>query len=254
MKWFSKFLKLRKQNDYVKIMLLVFLLGTFMLGSAVYNGIDVYHRLKTPTEYILNYDGGGALNKLIKTEGIDAVSVEKKTNLTVDKTSINCYLISQSYLENVYHINKSSAMKTIYLTPKAYKEVIKNSDNVKQSKGEFQSKYQLGEENGVGKFVLLKSELFSNEKIAFCQGTSADLDENCNEVRTYVTKTDLDGTIINHIENLGYSVKNKITVKEAENSLEINFLKIKYDVLIAFLCFGFIILFRSILKKLHYPK
>lgn len=249
MKWLSKFLKLRKQNDYIKIVFLIFLLGIFMLGSAVYNGFDVYHQLLTPVEYTLNADSQKitreAIKKITDMENVDAVSIQKQMDLTINTTenelSFECYQISDEYLKNVYDIESSGGMKTFYLTPKAYEKVRKSFENNNKV---IQSKCQMGEEEtGIAKFVLLENGLFSDVELAFCQGNTAELSKDCDEIRAYITKKDLDGMTTKHLENLGYSIKNIEEVRGTEYQLDTNFLKIKYDTVIGFLCMGFVFLF-----------
>lgn len=249
MKWLRKFLKLRKQNDTVKIMVLVFLLGVFMIGSVIYNGMNVYWNLSTPVEYILSADSQNitqeAMKKITDTEKVDAASIQKQTSLTIhtveEELSFECYQISDNYLKNVYHVESSGGMKTFYLTPKAYEKIRKSFENNKNN-NEIQSKYQIGdEETGTAKLVLLEGEMFSDEELAFCQGNSAELSKDCEEIRVYVTKKDLDGMTIKHLENLGYGIQNMEEIQEAEHQLETNFLKIKYEIIIGILCMGFTI-------------
>lgn len=258
MKWLSNFLKLRKQNDYVKIMFFIFLLGIYMLGSAIFNGLGIYHQLSTPEEYILSADAQNitqeAIKKITDTEKVDAASIQKQTNLTIniteDEQSFECYQISETYLKNVYHTESSGGMKTFYLTPKAYNKVRKKFEKNKNN-NEIQSKYQMGdEETGIAKIVLLENKLFSDEELAFCQGNSAELSKDCEEIRAYITKKDLDGMTVKHLENLGYSIKNMEEVRETEYQLETNFLRIKYEIIIGVLCMGFNMIFWSVYKKL----
>ena len=258
MAWLKKFFKLRRQNDYVKIMFVAFLLGVFMLGSAVYNGVSVYQTLQTPTEYILSAGPdkmtGEALEKLTKTEGVDMVSIQKQLELTIENSeegaSFTGYQISASYLKDVYRKKNTGGMKTFYLTPKAYKKAMPESGNEKENQKEFQAKYQMGEEErDMAKFVLLESPLFEEEEMVFCEGNTSDFSKDCNEIRAYITKSDLDGTMIKHIENLGYSITNMEFVRETEYQLEKQFLKIKYDVTIGILCLGFVMILNSLMKK-----
>ncbi|MFQ9515624.1 MAG: hypothetical protein ACLRZ9_07310 [Eubacterium sp.] len=258
MKWLRKFLKLRKQNDYVKIMSVIFFTGMFMLGSVAYNGVNVYQKLHTPTEYVLNAEPdkmtNEALENLIKTEGISRASTQKQLELTIgnseEKVSFVCYQITKAYLRDVYQGNETGGMKTFYLTPKAYRKTVLEFENEKNNNKEFQAKYEKGEEeSGMAKFVLLESTLFEEEEVVFCEGSSSDFLKDCNEIRAYITKRDLDGTLIRHIENMGYSIENREIVQKTEYELERSFLKIKYETVIAILCLGFVIILNSLMKK-----
>lgn len=256
MEWLHRFLKLRKQNDDVKILLLLFILGVVMLGRTVYNGIRVYRDIGQPVEYVLLSSGlrgitESALKEIKDTDYVASVGVEKRMNLTIKRGEneeyMECFEISPSYLEEVYGAKASGAMKTFYLTPKAYQML---HNNEKKDNGKTQINYLLGEEeSGIAKIVLLDNEMFSEEVYAFCQGNTKKLAEEGEEIRVYVTKKDLDGTTIRHFQNLGYTLDNTETVKETEYMRQMLFTKIKYEAVIGILCFGFDMMGVSMLRK-----
>lgn len=120
------------------------------------------------------------------------------------------------------------------------------TDFFKERSSLYGNKY---EEIGTAKLLLLEDEMFSDEELAFCRGNSAELSKDCEEIRIYVTKKDLDGMTIKHLENLGYGMQNMEEVQEAEHQLETGFLKIKYESIIGILCVGFHMIFWFIYKK-----
>lgn len=70
MKWLSNFLKLRKQNDYVKIILLFVLVAVWVIGSSVYNIVEIRKNLSKPTEYVLMVQGNSAKSGDLKMQGM----------------------------------------------------------------------------------------------------------------------------------------------------------------------------------------
>lgn len=70
MKWLSNFLKLRKQNDYVKIILLFVLVAVWVIGSSVYNIVEIRKNLSKPTEYVLMVQGNSAKSGDLKNAGM----------------------------------------------------------------------------------------------------------------------------------------------------------------------------------------
>lgn len=82
MKWLSNFLKLRKQNDYVKIILLFVLVAVWVIGSSVYNIVEIRKNLSKPTEYVLMVQGNSAKSGDLKNAGdvtgISNVTFQKK--------------------------------------------------------------------------------------------------------------------------------------------------------------------------------
>lgn len=242
MKWFSNFIKIRRQNDYVKIMLVVFLLGIWMIGSSIYNGVKIYGQLWEPTEYIISGSGEKIGNEEIENieqiSGIDGASLQKTTELTIkdlsEEAMYECYNVSKTYLETVYHVNGTGAMKTFYVTPKLYERL---EENTKGSQDNIQLNYQIGEdEQGTARFVKIESNLFSDEEEVFAVANSVDFDEECSEIRVYITEKDLDGTLKRNIESLGYTIENQEVLLEADNELNIGLMRIKYDIGIGVLC------------------
>lgn len=242
MKWIKNIIKLRRQNDYVKIMLFVFLLGLWMLGSSIYDGVRIYRQLSEPAEYIISGSAEKISDEEIKNieqiSGVGGASIQKITELTIkdmsEDATYECYNISKMYLETVYHVNDTGTMKTFYVTPKLYEKL---TENIKGNQENIQRNYQMGEEQqGISKFVKIDSNLFTDEEVAFTVADIVDFNEECNEIRVYVTKKDLDGTLNRSIENQGYMIENQEVLLETDNELNIGFVRIKYDVGIGVLC------------------
>ena len=135
MKWLSNFLKLRKQNDYVKIILLFVLVAVWVIGSSVYNIVEIRKNLSKPTEYVLMVQGNSAKSGDLKNAGdvtgISNVTFQKSDTITVGNESIECLKVSKEYLENVYNVKETSGMRTFFLTPALYKKIQKYLYNYK---------------------------------------------------------------------------------------------------------------------------
>lgn len=257
MRWLSNFWKIRKQNDYVKIMLILVLLGTGMLGNAITNGVNLYHSTLKPMEYILTGNVTGGINKsqmeeIIEIENVAAASVQTESVLTVKSNENdivwNCYELSDSYFEEAYKISGSKAMRTFYLTPKAFERLSKSTENLKKTGiYKLHMDYMLGEEeSGIGQFVLLENEMFSDEEYAFYQGSDADLSES-NQIRVYAEKQDITGITIKSLENLGYEITNSEEVLRAGFQQTKKMIGIKYSIFIGILCFLFVVILKKAL-------
>lgn len=64
-------------------------------------------------------------------------------------------------------------------------------------------------EKKTGKFVKLENEMFKDEEIAFTMGERIDFQSECNEIRAYVTKRDIDGTQNRKLEKSGLTLENQ---------------------------------------------
>lgn len=255
----KKFLKLRKQNDMIKIILIIFILGCFMLGSAIYEGISIYSELHKPVEYILEADltkgSSEIIKNLLEIDGVQYAGIQRGNDLTVNISGkgeqIECCYISEEYLKKVYQIKASSGMKIFYLSSKAYNAMIEKMEDRKKEKGrEFQAEYQLGEgERGIAKFVKMDNELLSGKKIALRCGKAIDFSESNCRVRALITKRSFNGSMEKQIEDLGIMIQNVNTIREMEHFVNLKLLKVKYHIIIGGLCGTVILLFWSMWRK-----
>mgnify|MGYP000162835821 CR=1 FL=1 len=259
MRKLKKFLKLRKQNDMVKIILIFFILGCFMLGSAIYEGISIYSELHKPVEYILEADltkgSSEIIKNLLEIDGLKYAGIQKENDLTVNISGngeqIECCCISKEYFKEVYQIKDSSGMKTFYLSLKVYNEIIEKMEDVKKQKEkEFQAEYQLGEEErGIAKFVRMDNKLLSGKKIALQCGKTVDFVKGNCKVRVFITKMDFSGSMEKQIEDCGVTIQNVNIIRDREYLVNSKLLKIKYHIVIGVLCSAVIILFWFLWRK-----
>ena len=236
MKWLSNFLKLRKQNDYVKIILLFVLVAVWVIGSSVYNIVEIRKNLSKPTEYVLMVQGNSAKSGDLKNAGdvtgISNVTFQKSDTITVGNESIECLKVSKEYLENVYNVKETSGMRTFFLTPAL---------NMTYSIEEGEKK--------TGKFVKLENEMFKDEEIAFTMGERIDFQSECNEIRAYVTKRNIDGTQNRKLEKSGLTLENQTESMETDFNIKLKFTEAKYNILIGIICIVSAIIMKSMIKR-----
>lgn len=249
MKWLSDFLKLRKQNDYVKIILLFVLVAVWVIGSSVYNIVEIRKNLSKPTEYVLMVQGNSAKSGHLKNAGdvtgISNVTFQKSDTITVGNESIECLKVSKEYLENVYNVKETSGMRTFFLTPVLYKKIQKNSLSNSAN-----MTYSIEEgEKKTGKFVKLENEMFKDEEIAFTMGERIDFQSECNEIRAYVTKRDIDGTQNRKLEKSGLTLENQTESMETDFNIKLKFTEAKYNILIGIICIVSAIIMKSMIKR-----
>lgn len=136
MKWWSRFLKKRRQSDRVKIMLLFFLVGIGFLGDFIYRGMEVYQTVNSPVEYVLTNASGkvtdAQIARIRDLDNIKAVSRQQETVVSLKNeaksVSFTCVGLSADYLESVYGIQEAGSMKTFYLNQAAWEQVVEIED------------------------------------------------------------------------------------------------------------------------------
>ena len=102
-------------------------MAVWVIGSSVYNIVEIRKNLSKPTEYVLMVQGNSAKNGDLKNAGdvtgISNVTFQKSDTITVGNESIECLKVSKEYLENVYNVKETSGMRTFFLTPALYKKI-----------------------------------------------------------------------------------------------------------------------------------
>lgn len=269
-KWWSKLLKKRRQSDRVKMMLFFSVLGMGFLGDFAYRGIIIYQTIKSPTEYVLTSASNVITDVQIAMIGeydfVRAVSRQQETYVSLknegETVSFSCVELSEEYLESVYGVQKTGAMKVFYLNHAAWEQLIGKKDAQEQ---QLSKDYQNGEkalfelhveymlagekdaesETGTAKAVLLEEENEDGQACVFCSqvyvkesgstassdGADAALSGGNDKVRVQIKQQDLDGMSLNRLNRLGLEVVNAEEIKLEKLAMEIQFLRMKYNAL-----------------------
>lgn len=249
MKWWSKFWKIRKQKDTVKLMLLFILLGIGFFGHLAYEGICLYQITITPTEYILtSHDPTGItdmqMKELWELEQVSAVSRQQELSLELagqrGKMNLTCLEVSQSYLENAYGIRSCGSMQVFYMNQLAYEELLRNmgyGEDYDAPEEDWTLGYVLGEEEtGMAKVILVTEGVPNDQPYAFHEGNSVRLAKNSPAIRIQVRQQDLDGMNVRRFQQSGLEIINHSDVEETGYRQERILLQMKYDCIIVVLC------------------
>ena len=263
MGWWSKFLRLRKQNDIIKIMCLYLIIGAVFIANAVINGIRLYQSVQSPAEYVLMGNGQNAaanvtLKEIGELENVAALSRQKEMMITVkyqgDEIEFSCTKLSGAYLEKVYGIRESGAMPTFYMNEKAYGQLKKNEYGPVEDSGngELRITYSVmdaskdasaNQTGGTAKVVRIQTGMPEDEPFVFCKGDSMGLSENTPDIRVFVNRQDLDGEDVNRLLGFGYTLVNEKEVQETEYLRQMQLVKIQYGGAVAAIsltCAGFL--------------
>lgn len=263
---FRKFLKLRKQEDAVKLVLLLFLLGTGLIIHAVYNGVLLYRQIQSPAEYALVKDEAGSglkeeFMEIGKWEHISAASLYQETELLVKykekEASFSCIELSEAYMKAAYGISESGATKTFYMNQKAFEQIESGEADreVSQSSEKERKKllvtYEITDtdetvadkgEKGRGtaktaEIILIQENVPEEEPFVFCKGEKPSLEKNGAGIRVFAERQDIDGSNVKKMQSSGFTIENISWHQEAEYLQKIRGIRIRYDVLAAAVCF-----------------
>lgn len=245
-----EFLKIRKQNDRVKMELFFFLAGVLFIGISIYQGINFYIEMKDEAEYVLSCDDPRILtdSKIAEIEGKDYVTavgrqMESSVELSCPwgKESFTCVKLPEKYLKKAYGISGTGSMKIFYLNQAAYGQIVQsagNSGNKDEDISDWRLDYVLdGTKTGTARLVLITEGVSDDEPYVFCQGDSVELADKSVMIRVKVTGEDFDEAAVKQLKNIGFEFVNKEEMQIHDLNQNMGLVRIKYGILTAFLCF-----------------
>lgn len=236
------------------MMFLFFLAGILFLGDGIYRGFLLYQMISSPVEYAAGNTAGKITDaQIAEIRGLDnvtAVSRQRETTVTLhaktEELTFACLEISGDYLETAYGVESSRSMRTFYLNQAAWEQVrqkTKRTDGDPIDSSEMHLSYVLNgateEENekGTAKFVPIDAGESDEQPYVFCEGNSVSLADSEGTVRVRFGQQDLDGRNLKRLNQLGVEVENAEELQIDELEREMQFLRLKYDVGAAVLCF-----------------
>lgn len=252
----KKFLRLRKQNDSVKVLLIFGFVGIVSLIRLFCGCFNIYGIIHQPEEYILCISGlrslNGYVDEIRKMDDIECVSSQKEATVTFNinnrELSFSCLILSSEYMESVYGFYEKSQMPVFYMTASAVAQMIKDAQLSEKDMDEadvWRVDYVLASdllsEESTAKLVFLKTAVSEEKPLIYISEKEGDLLEGADNLRVCMSKGDLDGTRVNQFTRMGFEVVNKEEIQIKSENRERQFLKIKYDGLIAVLCILFIV-------------
>lgn len=263
MKWWKKFWRLRKQEDRVKIVLLLFLMGIVFLFYGVYNGICLYQTVQTPVEYVLTGDSGDKylgrkLNEIREWENMAGTSIFRENSVLItyqgEETTFSCVELSEEYIKDVYGISQSGATKTFYMNQKAF-DMVKEAEGAfsyKQSdsedilrvayemeaaeEGQTQLPEKERKEKKTAEIVLVKEGVNEEEPFVFSVEEKGILIKYGTGIRLCFKGQDMDGSQLRKIQEAGFTVKNINVYQELEYLRKEKELHIKYAFGVSGIC------------------
>lgn len=257
-------IRLRKQNDAVKIMLLFLLAGIISAFSILYYAWEIYHFVNTPAEYVLSSNqiiSGKQVQTLLQMKGVVRVSRQLDTSLTIKyrgkEAVINAVLLSQDYIEKMYDTTLPSGAKRIFLGPGSFENLQQEwsedgegdvgigSRQAERSEG-MDVRYAMMEmlpdqkeetaedilTDQPARLIVTKPENQEGEGLVCLAGTEGQLLTEANGLRIQFSSHDLDGLQVDRLEKLGYQIGNEERVMEQQLEMKMKLLHIRYGLLI----------------------
>lgn len=272
----KRFLKLRKQQDAVKIACILALAGTGFLTSLVYHAAYLYSYVNTPVEYVLTAESAISrerVDELVQMWDGVAVSRQKIMPVTIMykgvMTTVDCVVLSKEYAGEVLGIDIKDGTKRFYMGEGAFskwRRELEEGGNIGMGMdmagsvqsgrdGELDVKYRTEEDAGSGisdgggdmdgkgvsptyktAKVCLAKKSGLAEDLVFAVGDAKDLAGGVYSLRINFRKHDLDGIHVEKLKKQGYSLENEDAVITEGYELEIMLLHMRYGLLCLVIC------------------
>lgn len=253
-----EFLRLRKQNDTVKLMCFFILAGAGFFINVLYHAGTLFHSVQSPVEYHLIRGStvtNEQISELAQEEDVAAVSRSLDIPVTIkyqgQETMMTCTMLSKFYIETVYDITASGSEKRYYINQAAFKEIQAGflENNVSLEKGditEYGEEYKIQyleeeereeEENmpqqafHSAKLLVLKEKTEQEMPLIFTMEDGTRLNQG-DSARVLFSGYDLDGIRMENLTKMGYEVQNEQILAVKEYEMKIRLFHIRYGILI----------------------
>ena len=248
----KNFLRLRKQDDRIKIIVALVIAAIVLFAFIIKNVIALYNYVNSPAEYELI----GNLTSELRLDEIENISNVKVTSLQSEgfaqikyktiETGINFVALSEQYVLQIYGIKVSGNMTTFYANELAFNQILKELqlsyygvDTSKYKQEGLIVEYAMGNKTGSARIFMLKKgqgEVASKDvPYIFTVEDKLTLKSNANCLRVYVDKQDMEQLIVKEFEQLGFSVKNREQLIMFEAEIKQILLSIRYQIILFFI-------------------
>lgn len=266
------FLRLRRQNDLVKIICILGLAGIGFFISAMYHVWTIYQFVGTPAEYVLTGEGlvsGKRLDELKQMNGIMQVSRQLDVSATLtyrgSRGDVECLMVSQDYLENMFGTEIPAGTKRFYMNEAAFAQwkqtLAENNEGMGEVVGERQAdgtleldvRYAMsdfsaddmssddGDTNSdlaevykTAKLVVVKDG--REEGLTCTVGADSQLLKEAFGLRVKFAGHDLDGLQVSKLRKINYVIENEDVVITEEYEIKMRLCHVWYGLLCSVIC------------------
>lgn len=267
-----EFLRLRRQQDAVKIIILYVIAIGVCCGFLIRDGLRYAQITRTKEEFkLIGNDQvltDSKVQRVREIEGVTAVSYDVSDSVTVtyqaNTTSFEAELLSEAYMQEVYGITQEGSTTTYYANPAAYKQIIQSlsqditpiqaeeltvtyTSSVEQSQSANQSTDNGSDASQAGDSRtarIVQVDIGGDSPFICAVGDPVTLKTSGN-LRIQIARQDQSQKVLTLAGNLSFSNDNVLEIYQAQAKLDQLFIRVKFELLLMLVCLVAVVTMRK---------
>lgn len=267
-----EFLRLRRQQDAVKIIILYVIAIGVCCGFLIRDGLRYAQITRTKEEFkLIGNDQvltDSKVQRVREIEGVTDVSYDVSDSVTVsyqaNTTSFEAELLSEAYIQEVYGITQEGSTTTYYANTAAYKQICQSlSQNIapiqtdeltvtytsstEQSQNANQptdSGSDASQAGGSRTARIVQVDFGGNTPFICAVGDPVTLKTSGN-LRIRIARQDQSQKVLTFAGNLSFSNDNALEIYQAQAKLDQLFTRIKFELLLMLVCLVAVVTMRK---------
>lgn len=268
----KEFLRLRRQQDAVKIIILYIIAIAVCCGFLIRDGLRYAQITRTKEEFKLIGNDlvltDSKVQRVREIEGVTAVSYDVSDSVTVtyqaNTTSFEVELLSEAYMQEVYGITKEGSMMTYYANAAAYSQIIQSlsqditpiqaeeltvtyTSSVEQSQSADQPTSNDGDTSQAGDSRtarIVQMDIGGDAPFICSVGDPVTLKTSGN-LRIQIARQDQSQKVLTLAGNLSFSNDNALEIYQAQAKLDQLFIRVKFELLLMLVCLVAVVAMRK---------
>lgn len=258
-----EFLRLRRQQDAVKIIILYVIAIGVCCGFLIRDGLRYAQITRTKEEFkLIGNDQvltDSKVQRVREIKGVTDVSYDVSDSVTVsyqaNTTSFEAELLSEAYIQEVYGITQEGSTTTYYANTSAYKQICQSlsqdiapiqteeltvtytssteqSQNINQPTDSGSDASQAG---GSRTARIVQVDIGGNTPFICAVGDPVTLKTSGN-LRIRIARQDQSQKVLTLAGNLSFSNDNAMEIYQAQAKLDQLFIRVKFELLLMLVC------------------
>ncbi len=268
----KEFLRLRRQQDAVKIIILYVIAIAVCCGFLIQDGLRYAQITRTKEEFKLIGNDlvltDSKVQRVREIEGVTAVSYDVSDSVTVtyqaNTTSFEAELLSEAYMQEVYGITQEGSMMTYYANAAAYSQIIQNlsqditpiqaeeltvtyTSSVEQSQSADQptgNSSDASQAGGSRTARIVQVDIGGDSPFICAVGDPVTLKTSGN-LRIQIARQDQSQKVLTLAGNLSFSNDNALEIYQAQAKLDQLFIRVKFELLLMLVCLVAVVTMRK---------